>query len=454
MTLVAAYNFDEASGPALDASGNGHDITIQSDTMRTAGHTGGGVSKGLILADASNNTALLPVFQPGPSRSISFWADKNSGLWSIRYYHSDTGSGAFGVYDSGSGPVARISVAGADASIPLGDTTVTGWHHYALVYDATAGVGTAYLDGVANPTTVTATPGATIDTAQSVDIAEGGGDWMIDDLRVYNSAISADQVVSDMNTPVTPDAPVVVDGSVAASLPRLAGSLSGRLVLPGAVSGALPRLAGSLAGTVVVPAVQGSVAAMLPLLTGRLASAMTLGQYSTPAMVRLALVPSSDGTLPATPSRTAADMTDAQLSDAISEADAVIDGYIGGFYAVPVQPYTFGEETLVMPHPVDYWSRTIAAYLATITYRGQLDMDDANPVLRRYQDVLAALKAVAAGTIKLQIPENVSGNSEAGAGNAINPYVGDLFVPSDFVTPATESRGWGMGGGGFWGPWP
>lgn len=151
--------------------------------------------------------------------------------------------------------------------------------------------------------------------------------------------------------------------------------------------------------------------------------------YTTPAEVRMALVPSSDGSLPASPTNTAADLQDVQLEDAIAEASATIDGYIGGFYAVPVAD---DATTSATPHPIDFWARNIAAYLATLTYRGSLDFTDTDPIARRYKDTLMALQAVAAGKMKLQIPDNETGNSAVGVGAAFNPYVGDLWDPSDF----------------------
>lgn len=167
--------------------------------------------------------------------------------------------------------------------------------------------------------------------------------------------------------------------------------------------------------------------------------------YSTPAMVRKAVVPTGDGGVPTTPTGTAADLSDAQLSDAIAEADATIDSYIGGFYAVPVAviPGIDGGDPQV-PSPVSYWSRTLALYNATSMLRGELDMDDANPILRRYNAVLGALKMVAAGTMKLQLPNNVGPNADTGAGAPYNPYVGDLFTPDDF--------GLGYGGAVGYGP--
>lgn len=150
--------------------------------------------------------------------------------------------------------------------------------------------------------------------------------------------------------------------------------------------------------------------------------------YSTPALVRQALVPSSDGSLPDPASHTAADLTDAQLVGAIAEADAMIDGYLGGLYTVPVALDGTGN----VPLPVGAWSRDIAAYLATLTYRGSLDFTDNDPVARRYKMVTASLQAASSGTMVLNLPRSTAAGAAAGAGSAVNPYVGDLFTPDDF----------------------
>lgn len=166
--------------------------------------------------------------------------------------------------------------------------------------------------------------------------------------------------------------------------------------------------------------------------------------YSTPALVRQALVPTSDGSQPQTPTNTAADLSDAQLQNAIDEADATIDGYLGGFYAVPVADNAQG----VTPNPLPFWSRNIAAYVATLSYRGSQDFTDTDPISRRYKDTLAALQNVAAGKMKLQLPENTTGNSGEAAGQVFNPYVGDLWTPDDFNL--SDAPNPGLNGTPFW----
>jgi phage gp36-like protein len=181
--------------------------------------------------------------------------------------------------------------------------------------------------------------------------------------------------------------------------------------------------------------------------------------YSTPAMVRMALVPSSDGSLPDPPSNTGADLSDVQILDAIAEADSLIDGYIGKYYLVPVAAILAGSDedgsVGAIPHPIDYWSRNIAAYNTTLSYRQGLDFEDTDPVARRYTTTINALIAVSKGTVTLQIPDNNTGNAGTGAGQALNPYVGDLWGPSDFslrpIGPAWPM--WPDVPSGFGGSW-
>lgn len=155
--------------------------------------------------------------------------------------------------------------------------------------------------------------------------------------------------------------------------------------------------------------------------------------YSTPEKIRMAVVPTSDGQLPTTPTHTAADLSDDQLLDAIAEADAMIDSMIGRFYATPAVSITdpaTGE--LTVPHPLDYWSRNIAAFNATLSKKSTQDLSDRDPVVLRYNATMDALRAVNAGSASLSLPRNEGDSRAAGADPAFNPYVGDLWTPEDF----------------------
>lgn len=151
--------------------------------------------------------------------------------------------------------------------------------------------------------------------------------------------------------------------------------------------------------------------------------------YSTTNMVRQALFPTVDGSSPApATSHTAADLSDQQLVDAIAEADSTIDGYLAGIYDTPVAPANPNGDPLLPPTPILYWSRNIAAYLATLTKRQNQNVDATNPVYLRYVQTMQALVAVAAGTFKLGIAQlDGSGPGNIVSGGAINQYGPTLF---------------------------
>jgi phage gp36-like protein len=157
--------------------------------------------------------------------------------------------------------------------------------------------------------------------------------------------------------------------------------------------------------------------------------------YSTVFEVRAAV--SSSGGAENPPSQetgTAADLSNAQLTDAINEADSVIDSYIGGRYTTPVASVNDA-----VPHPIDFWSRNIAAYLATLTKRGSQDFADTDPIARRYTATMLALTAVRDGKAVLPdpIPEILTDTGSGGASGVINTYEGDMFRLGDFGLETT-----------------
>lgn len=170
-------------------------------------------------------------------------------------------------------------------------------------------------------------------------------------------------------------------------------------------------------------------------------------------MVRMAVSPSADPANPPVPeSGTAADLSNVEILDAISEADSTIDAFISGRYVTPV-----AQVSDATPHPLDYWSRNIAAYNATLTFRGSLDFTDSDPVARRYTATMLALTAVRDNKANLPptIPEIGGGDDGAaeGAGAPINQYPGDnMFAPEDFSLGLHRDHR-GVGFGPPWGRW-
>lgn len=161
--------------------------------------------------------------------------------------------------------------------------------------------------------------------------------------------------------------------------------------------------------------------------------------YVSIGSLRSALAPGvfEDDTPPASKTNTAADLPNEQLADAIAEAESIVDSAIGGRYATPVQ-----DVNSATPHPIDFWTRAIAAYLATCTYRKSQDFSNDDPVYRRYLVATQRLADIQNGKGSLPIPTNDTSTGTAGAGQPVNLYSGDLFSADDFnLVPDTWPAG-------------
>jgi len=134
------------------------------------------------------------------------------------------------------------------------------------------------------------------------------------------------------------------------------------------------------------------------------------------ADVRIALVDMGD----IVDTNTAADMDDSTITDAIAEASAQVDVFIGG----PYRP-DLGD---VVPDVVKYLTRDVAAFLATCTWRKSKDFAANDPVLLRYNLTLQQLKDISSGLVTLtNSPTNPDDNA-----TVVNPYDFTLFYPWQF----------------------
>lgn len=198
MTLLAAYNFDEASGDFLDVTGGGHQIPIGANAARAAGHSGNALTKvntGLpVLAD--------PAIGQTATRTVMFWLRGTGGTWWIRWNADALGSGAWGILNlSGFACVQARDASGAlltprpQIAVPVDDE----WHHYAATYDgATVRL---YLDAV--QVSSGALAGGLYATADRVDLAEWStAATFMDDLRIYDEALDQATIATLMDTPV------------------------------------------------------------------------------------------------------------------------------------------------------------------------------------------------------------------------------------------------------------
>jgi PKD repeat protein len=224
--LVAAYNFDEGSGVTVaDASGNGNTGTINGASWTPQGKYGSALSfDGVndlvaITGSASLNVSTAMTLEGWiyPTATQSGWRTILQREVDAYFLNASNGGGA--LYPAGGGTFGgSVGLLGGPTANPVGT-----WTHVALTYDGSE------LQLYVNGTSVAdAAVSGTIETNSS-PLRIGGNAYgeffngRIDDVRVYNRALSQAEIVTDMNTPVSagpPDttAPTVPGGLTATAV--------------------------------------------------------------------------------------------------------------------------------------------------------------------------------------------------------------------------------------------
>lgn len=220
--LVAAWGFEEASGSTTaDATGNGQTGTLSGAT-RVNGRYGRGLSfNGGSAMVSVADTALLHLTS---GMTLSAWVlPATTSGWRTVMLKETTGGLAYSLYASGDGtrPSGYVHVGSNDQSvIGTAALSTTAWNYLAVTYDG------ANLRLYVNGTLVTsrAQSGA-IATSTGAFRIGGNTVWgeyfngLIDEVRVYNRALTATEIGTDMNTPVGGGSPLR-----AAELPRSGGA--------------------------------------------------------------------------------------------------------------------------------------------------------------------------------------------------------------------------------------
>lgn len=134
-------------------------------------------------------------------------------------------------------------------------------------------------------------------------------------------------------------------------------------------------------------------------------------------------------------SRTAADLDDDKLDDAIEDAAAEIDAALTSRYQLPTDPEA------QLPRLVKALTIDVAAYLSTLTARGSSDMSKDDPVALRYARAQKLLESVASGSMRLPLPPAVSGSGDAYAVDTVPALnlAGDVAAPT---YDGGEPAGW------------
>jgi Concanavalin A-like lectin/glucanases superfamily/Domain of unknown function (DUF1929)/Bacterial Ig domain/Purple acid Phosphatase, N-terminal domain len=210
--LVAAYGFDEGTGTTTaDASGANNTATLTGAAWTAAGRNGAALS-----FNGASNWVTVPdtaALRLAGAMTLEAWVRPaaNTGWRTVLMKERPAGMsyGLYGYDDSGRPPAVYGNYGGTDVSAGGGTAlALNTWSHLAGTYDGTTM--RLYVNGV--QVASKARTGALTSSTSPLRIG-GNAAWgeyfsgLIDDVRVYNRALSAAEVGTDMNTPVTPAAP-------------------------------------------------------------------------------------------------------------------------------------------------------------------------------------------------------------------------------------------------------
>jgi chitodextrinase len=229
--LVAAYSFSEGSGTTVaDASGNGNTGTIVNATWTSSGKYGNALAfnGSTSYVDVGNSASLQltgsmtleawinAAANPPDDGQIIAKSDDSAG-WQFKT-SPDTGPQTFGAKVSGTSSTGTQRYSSLTRSLNT-------WYHVASVYNPAAGTLDIYVNGVLNNgTLIGSIPASQVSQGVNVNIGRRTGGFyfngIIDEVRVYNRALSVAEIQTDMNTPVGPTTPDT-------QAPTTPGSLSG-----------------------------------------------------------------------------------------------------------------------------------------------------------------------------------------------------------------------------------
>jgi hypothetical protein len=240
--LVAAFSFDEGTGTtAADASGNGNGGSLANATWSATGRSGGalsfnGTNSWVTVADSS-------ILHLTTGMTLEAWVNPRAlGGFSTAIIKERTNGLAYVLYaaDGSSRPPSAYVNTGATDQRALGTTAVplNTWSHLAATYDGTNLV--LYVNGV--QAGIRAVSGSLVSSTGALRIGGNSvwGEWfngLIDDVRVYNRALTSSEVNSDMGRPVGPPPPPDATApTVAITAPAGGATLSGAASLAASAS--------------------------------------------------------------------------------------------------------------------------------------------------------------------------------------------------------------------------
>jgi RHS repeat-associated protein len=202
--LVVSYNFDEGTGTGLaDRSGNGNFGSISGATW-VAGQSGHGQA---LSFDGVDDKVTIPDSQTvrvGDSFTFEAWLKPSSLPANTSLYFWGSGPNGPSAYLYNAKETLRKGGVG-DLAASTGSLSVNQWAHVAFTKNgATTKL---YIDGqdvtgtVSNQTMAAVATGFTLGSNGTYNDKFFPG--LIDDVRIYNRALGASEILDDRNTPVS-----------------------------------------------------------------------------------------------------------------------------------------------------------------------------------------------------------------------------------------------------------
>ena len=210
--LVGYWKFDEGTGTStVDSSGNNNVGTLVSSPSWTTS----GCKVGNCLSFSATNQNVNVgnpssiQFDLNTPFSVAFWVKLPTNTASIGFARKTATIHGLGWYVwswNGSNHLAFNIYPSPNTNIGVGSTGVitdNNWHHAVAIYDGTSNRSgmKLYIDGIINATgTALATTGSIINTTNiTFSAAGGGGAGLLDDMRIYNRALSAAEIMALYN---------------------------------------------------------------------------------------------------------------------------------------------------------------------------------------------------------------------------------------------------------------
>jgi glucose/arabinose dehydrogenase/chitodextrinase len=238
--LVAAYSFAEAGGStAGDASGNGNTGTINGATWTPAGRYGSALSfnGSSSYVDLGNSASLritgsmtwsawvYATANPADDGQIIAKSAGGGGAAGWQFKTSpDTGPHTFGVTVSSNGTAITQRYSSTIRNLNT-------WYFVTGVYNASAQTLHIYVNGQLDDGVLVGTvPSSQFDPAQNVTIGRRTGGYyfqgMLDEIRIYNRALTQAEIQADMDTPIVPSATDPTPPTVAITSPTAGTQVS------------------------------------------------------------------------------------------------------------------------------------------------------------------------------------------------------------------------------------